>query len=71
MDGKGELVMSYFFSPSRLAFFHSDIPYQELPGDLVAVTDELHEKLMTMQMEKGMKIVAGAGGTPAVAPQSD
>ncbi len=59
--------MSYFFSPSRLAFFHSSIPCADAPNDLRAVTDERHEALMVEIWTKGGQLVADADGNPDIA----
>lgn len=38
--------MPYLFSPSNLAFFHTDVPCKDLPGDAMEVTDGDHESIM-------------------------
>lgn len=59
--------MAYFFSPSRLAFFHSAVPCSDVPDDLRPVTDERHEALMEEVWHNGKQIVADANGDPDTA----
>lgn len=56
--------MGYFFSPSRLAFFHSDIPCDDAPNDLRPLTDERHEALMGELLRNGKQLAADDAGDP-------
>lgn len=56
--------MGYFFSPSRLAFFHSSVPCKDAPDDLRPLTNERHEALMEDILRNGKELTADAAGDP-------
>ncbi|MCE0871059.1 MULTISPECIES: hypothetical protein [Pseudomonas] len=61
--------MPYLFSASAGAFFHTDVPYKSLPADVVEISDDTHEEIMTKVSREGMTLQADADGLPmAVAP---
>ncbi|NNB15969.1 hypothetical protein [Pseudomonas fragi] len=56
--------MGYLYSASRSTFFHSDIPYKDVPLDVVAISNALHEQLMIASLKDGKKITANPDGLP-------
>lgn len=56
--------MGYFFSASRLTFFHSAIPCDDVPDDLRPLTDERHEALMEDVLRNGKQLAADDAGDP-------
>jgi len=63
--------MPYLFSPSRLAFFHTDVPCNDLPGDAVEVTDGAHESIMEGLLLHGKVLQADGEGAPVAAERSE
>lgn len=56
--------MPYLFSPSELAFFHTDVPYMSLPADTAEVADDVHEAIMEAVLLGGKIIKADGDGSP-------
>lgn len=56
--------MGYFYSASRNTFFHSDVPYKDIPLDVVAISNALHEQLMIASLKDGKKITTDPSGLP-------
>lgn len=56
--------MPHLFSPSTLTFYHTEVPYPDLPEDVNEVTDELHEGIMESLLLHGKVLQADAEGAP-------
>ncbi|MBA6098962.1 hypothetical protein H4C80_17790 [Pseudomonas juntendi] len=56
--------MPYLFSPRVAAFYHTDIPYPDLPDDVQEVSDEEHESIMEDLLMQGMALQADPDGAP-------
>ncbi len=56
--------MPHLFSQSVRAFYHTDVPYTELPEDVVEVSDEEHEAIMDALLLHGKVLRADAEGAP-------
>lgn len=63
--------MPYLFSPSKLAFFHTDVPCSGLPVDVVEVADDVHESVMEGLLLHGKVLRADAEGAPVAAERSE
>ncbi len=63
--------MPYLFSPSKLAFFHTDVPCNDLPGDVVEVSDGAHESIMEGVLLHGKVLQADTEGAPVAAERSE
>lgn len=63
--------MPHLFSPSTLAFYHTEVPYLVLPEDVNEVTDELHEAIMESLLLHGKVLQADSEGAPRAAELSD
>lgn len=56
--------MPYLFSPGVGAFYHTDIPYPDLPEDVREVSGAEHESIMEGLLMQGMVLQADADGAP-------
>ena len=63
--------MPYLFSPSKLAFFHTDVPCHGLPEDVVEVADDAHGAIMEGLLLHDKVLQADIEGGPVAAKRSE
>lgn len=63
--------MPYLFSPGRLAFYHTEVPYPDIPADVREVTDEEHDLLMQGLLTQGKVLQSDAQGAPVLVPRTE
>ena len=63
--------MPYLFSPGHLTFYHSEVPYPDIPADEREVTDEEHDLLMQGLLTQGKVLQSEAQGAPVLVDRTE
>lgn len=63
--------MPYLFSPGHLTFYHTEVPYPDIPADVREVTDEEHDLLMQGLLTQGKVLQSDAQGAPMLVDRTE
>ncbi|WEA18948.1 hypothetical protein [Pseudomonas juntendi] len=63
--------MPYLFSPGHLTFYHTEVPYPDIPADVREVTDEEHDLLMQGLLTQGKVLQSDAQGAPVLVDRTE